>query len=240
MTEKTLGIVLEVKRHNEKNDIVTLLTPERGRIVFLSPAGSGKSGKMRNARLQPMSVIETEFRFKPNSEFHRLGGVALHIVWKDIYFHPAKRLIAIFLSDFLGRLLRATMPDTALWNFIYRSLEYLDSMQEGVSDFHIAFMCCLLPYIGIMPDTEDYTPGMIFDMREGRYTDLRPLHSDILEGEEAFLVEKMVRLNYSNVRAFKLNTETRRRLLDRLLSYYSVHFPGISSLHSLETLRLLN
>ncbi|MDE6682692.1 MAG: recombination protein O N-terminal domain-containing protein, partial [Muribaculaceae bacterium] len=49
--ERVTGIVTDIVRHNDRHNIVTLFRRSRGRVSFLSPAGSGKAGRARNARL---------------------------------------------------------------------------------------------------------------------------------------------------------------------------------------------
>ena len=237
MTEKFTAIVLDITRHNDKHNIVTAYTRSRGRIVFLSPCGSGRAAKMRQARLQPLAIIEGEMRFSQTAELQKLGAFALHEVWTDIYFHPVKQMVALFLSEFLNRLLKASMPDENMWDYIAASLRLFDGMEKGIADFHIAFMASLLPFAGIQPDASNYEPGMMFDLRAGSFTDNVPPHSDYLKGEEARFASIVGRINYSNVMALRLNREGRRLIVSRLLAYYAIHFPGTATLKSLDVIR---
>lgn len=239
MAEKTKGIVIEVRKHNDKNNIVTLFTPEYGRVAFLSSVSSTRGGKMRAARLQLLSVVETEFTFKPAKELHRLGNVQLLEVWDDLYFHPMKRLITIFIAEFLSRLLRASMPDEMLWNYIYGSLVIFNESSDIFNDFPIAFLCGLLPLAGIRPDTSTYSDGFYFDMREGKFTIDPPLHKDFLKEEEARFAAMTSRINYTNIKRLKLKSVDRRRILNGLLQYYSLHYPGIANMKSTEAIREL-
>ena len=131
MTEKITAIVIDITRHNDKLNIVTLFTRSRGRISFLSPAGSGKMGRLRHSRLQPLAAIEADINFRQTAELQRLGTFALYTVWNNLYFDPVKRLVALFISEFLNKLLRATMPDEALWDFILNSISLLDNLPES-------------------------------------------------------------------------------------------------------------
>lgn len=267
MTEKMIAIVLDVTRHNDRMNVITLYSRSRGRLSFLSPVGSGKSGKMRQSRLQPLAVIESDINFKTSSELQRLGAFSCLTVWHDIYFNPIKQIITLFLSEFLNRLLRATMPDENLWDYIFNSLRLLDNMQKGVANFHIAFLSSLLPFAGIQPDYSLYRPGYCFDMQSGSFKKYHeagnkpqdnhdpsnnksnvyslhthidnqiPLETDknpILSGEEAFMAAVICRVNFSNIRALRLNRTTRYRILQRLLQYYSYHFPGTGNIKSLD------
>lgn len=237
MTEKFTAIVLDITRHNDKHNIVTVYSRTRGRIVFLSPCGSGKEGKMRQARLQPLAVIEGVMRFSQTAELQKLVAFSLHEVWGSIYFHPIKQMIALFLSEFLTKLLKASMPDENMWDYIVSSLRLFDGLTKGIADFHIAFMASLLPFAGIQPDASNYEPGMMFDLRAGTFTDNVPLHNDYLKGEEALFASVVSRINFLNIKALRLDGAVRRRILSGLLAYYSIHFPGTSNLKSLKVMR---
>lgn len=262
MTEKLTAIVLDITRHNDKLNVITLYTRSRGRLSFLSPAGAGKNGRLRQARLQPLAVIEADINFRNSSELQRLGSFSLHNVWRDLYFNPIKQLMTLFLSEFLNKLLRATMPDENLWDFIYKSLTLLDNMQTGIGNFHITFLSSLLPFVGIQPDHTQYMPGFLFDMQSGTfrrdnlYFENSLLknhvsesnsyipghtsdHSAILTGEEARFAATLCRLNFSNMRALRLSGQQRVNILQRLLQYYSFHFPGSGNLKSLDIIHEL-
>lgn len=234
MTEKFQGIVIDVRRHTDRHDIVTLYTRSHGRVAFLSPTAKGKEGRMRQARLLPLSVIETETRFKLTAELQRLGAITPLHVWGEIYAHPVKRLIALFLSEFLNRLLRESMPDSRLWDFLVDSLSYLDAMQKGVADYHIVFLASLLPFAGIQPDASGYRDGYMFDMRAGVFTFGSLRTTDILTGPEAAFAAKICRISFANARALRLNGTLRARILNTLLAYYGLHFPGVNGLKSLQ------
>ncbi len=236
MTEKITGIVLDITRHSDKMSIVTLFTRSRGRIAFLSPVGSGKSGKLRQARLQPLSILEAEINYRQTVELQRLGSFTLREVWCDLYFDPVKRLIVLFLAEFLNRLLRATMPDENMWDYISNSLWLLDRLRTGIADFHVAFLSSLLPFAGIQPDGATYKEGYFFDMRAGAFVDMKPPHNDYLAGEEARLAATLSRITYSNVKVLHLNGQLRREILEKLLRYYSIHFPGTANLRSIDVI----
>lgn len=239
MIEKLTGFVIEITRHNDRHNIVTLFTRSRGRIPFLSAAGGGRSGRLRNSRLQPLAVVEADVNMKQTAELQKLGNFSLAHVWSGIYFHPVKGMIVLFLTEFLNRLLRATMADESLFDFIVDSLRLFDSMEEGIADFHIGFMASLLPFFGIQPESRTYTPGCCFDLRSGVFTTGRPMHSDYLQPEDAALMARLGEMDFSNIGSYGLGNEVRQRMLWILLRYYGYHYPGSDSLTSLGVLQEL-
>lgn len=237
MPEKLIGIVLNVRKYNDRNNIVTVYSRFHGRLSFISPIGSGKAGNARRARLQPLAVISSEFTFKAGQELQRLGSISLEEVWNDIYFDPVKRLFSVFISEFLYRLLNATMEDESLWDFILNSLRYLDYQKEKIKDFNFPFLVSLLSYSGIQPDVSGYSPEKVFDFASGTFVDPYEAKGRVLKGEESKAVKWVTRLNFRNVTRLRLSTAERRRLLDVLLDYYSFHFPGVSSMKSVNVIR---
>lgn len=237
MAEKITGIVLNIRKYNDRNNIVTLFTRERGRLSFISPAGSGKASNARRARLQPLAVVETELNFKETAELQRLKGINMPEIWMDIYFHPVKRVLALFISEFLSRLLMATMPDKVLFDFLINSLRYLEQLKEGVADFPLTFLVSLLSFSGIQPDISNYSEGKVFEFDSGSFLGEYEARGPVLKGDDAKAVCFVARLNFSNMKSLRLTGVNRRQILYGLLNYYSYHFPGLGTMKSPEVLR---
>lgn len=241
MTEKITGIVLNVRKYNDRNNVVTLYTRERGPVSFISPTGNGKASNMRRARLQPLAMVGTDLNYKAGNELQRLGSISSPEIWSDIYFQPEKRVIVLFLSEFLGRLLNASMADPALFDFIVDSLRLLDRLKEGVADFHLAFLVSMLTFSGIQPDsTGGNEAGYVFEFASGSFVPEYEARGITLRGEEAQAITWISRINYRNIKRLRLTNANRRQILSGILNYYSYHFPGLGNLKSLEILRSLS
>lgn len=230
--ERIEGIVIDTIKHNDRHNVVTLFTRTRGRMSFLSPAGAGKSGRIRKARLLPLSVIETQVNIKQNKDLHNLGSITPLEIWHEIYFNPVKSSLTFFISEFLNRYLRDASPEPALWEFIIGSIRALDTLEAGTANFHIWFLIHFLNIAGITPDLSDYEPGDRFDMRAGNLVGDTSYHKDTLTSAETAILIKLSRISLSNLRAYRFTGAERRLLLDHILRYYAIHFPGLSSLRS--------
>lgn len=236
MITRIHGIVLSVVRHNDRSDIVTLYTAERGRVAFVSSAGTGKAGRLRKARLAPLALIESDVNFKGNRDLQTLAAVATPNPWRELYFDPRKAPVVFFLSEFLNRGLRTSEPDAVTWRFLISAISTLDSSSGNLANYHIAFLIRYLHIAGIAPDTGGMQPGDLFDMRTAEFTPVHPGHRDILLPGEAALVPLMMRMNFGNMARFRFNIAQRRRLVAALLHYYSIHLPISVDLKSLDVL----
>lgn len=237
MIEKITGIVLDVVRHSDRYNIVTLFTRERGRVAFLSAAGNGKAARMRNARLMPLGIVSADVNFKGNRELQNLGSIIPAVVWHDLYCNPVKSAIVLFLSEVLNAFLRQADADVPMWNFIVQSLHSLDRTREKVANRHLAFLIGMLPHAGIEPILTTPANGDLwFDMRDGRLTPSMPLHNDYVRPDEARFLPLLIRMTADNCGRFRFSASQRRRLLNGLVRYYSVHYPGMENLKSLSVL----
>lgn len=242
MKETLNGIVLGTVRHSDRHNVTNIYTRERGRMAFLTSAGAGGKGRLAMSRLMPLSVIEFQANVSSGRDLHIPSAIVPTRVWRTIYFDPYKSTVAIFLSEFLQKLLREAPPERQLWDFIANATGLFDAISDkvAIANFHITFLISLMPLMGIQPDLDNYREGMEFDMKAGTMT--FPFSSSTRNGyridalKSAFL-PKLSRINFANSSRFRFKGSDRSQLLDLILKYYGCHFPGSDNLKSLDVMR---
>lgn len=248
MAERIRGIVIRTLRHSDRYDIVTLLTESRGLMSLLSRApgsggsGSRRGGMSRKGRLPLLTLVETEVPAHSTRDMQILGKFNCPIMWRSIYFHPDKSVLAFFISDFLYTLLRSAPPDTMVFRYVLHALEALDATERSVANFHICLMLGMLPLVGIQPDCAAWRPGCIFDMRDGAFQDageIRTPHNDLIGPDLAAKIPLLCRMTFANMHKFRLRGDDRSELIEWIMRYYAIHLPVSSQLKSLEILRAL-
>ncbi len=242
MKQHISGIVLGTVRHSDRHNVTNVYTRERGRMAFLSPAGSSKSSRQTAARLQPLSIIEAEANISPTRELHILSAILPIKVWKTLYYDPFKSSVVMFLSEFLTKLLREAPSEPRLWDFIANSMSILDATDNRIAtaNFHITFLISLSFMMGIQPDVSEYGDGMEFDMKSGTmaYPFSAISHNGIrLDAYKTSFLPTILRINFANARFFRFSGKERSELLDHILKYYGLHFPGSDNLKSLEIMK---
>lgn len=234
--EKINGIVTDLTKHSDRHNVVTVFTRERGKVSLLASAGNSKTARIRNAALMPLSVISADINFSSTRELQFLGRFSRPILWKDIYFNPVKSAVALFLSEFLNVYLRQSPPDERLWDFIVFAIDTLDKTFSGIANFHLAFLIEFLSYAGIRPDLTDWRPDAWLDLQGGAMTIFPPSHRNYIEPARVGILPLLARMNLRTARVFQFSAIQRRQLLQSLLHYYSLHFPGMGTLKSPEVL----
>lgn len=240
MIEKFQGIILNTVRHSDRASIVTVYTLQRGCMSLLVNVGSGKGARRLSPMLMPLAQVEFECAQAGTKELTRPRGLAFTHIYKSVYFSPAKSAVCFFIAEFLTRLLRQSEADPMLFRYISESLSALDMLPSAsVANFHIVFLSGLSVFMGIAPDMSGYDEGRIFDLRDGQYVRLLPGHRDILMGDAAGVPPLLMRLNYANMNRLHLSRPDRAAVLDGLLKYWAIHFPGLVSLRSPDVLSAL-
>ncbi len=242
MKEHISGIVLGTIKHSDRHNVTSIYTRERGRMAFLSPAGASKSSRQTSARLQPLSIIEAEANISPTRELHVLSSIFPMKVWRTLYYEPLKSTVVMFLSEFLTRLLRDAPAEPRLWDFIANSLSVMDAINDrnAAANFHITFLISLSYMMGIQPDVSDYKEGMEFDMKSGTMVypfNVMSHHTLRIDASKAAFIPILTRINYANSKYFRFSGKERAQLIDYILKYYGLHFPGCDNLKSLEIMK---
>lgn len=238
---ETLNLIpLRLIRHNERTNILTAYSLERGRLAFAVPAGSGKSASRLRALLMPMSLVECETEFRPGREILIMSNVRPTATLSDIHLSPAKSALALFLAETLATVLRDGPPDTHLWHFVADSVIALNLLPtRETANFHLCFLWRLGTILGIAPDASTHAPGRIFDMADGIFRASPPMHSQYLTAADAAALPMLDRLNYRTMHLWQLTRSQRNHILDLILEYYTLHIAPLNGLKSLAVLRAL-
>lgn len=232
MYEKTRGIVLYTTPYNDTLSVVHIYTERYGRVSYTLPRGTGRSAKMAKALYMPLSLLELEIECRAGRNMQRIREAHTWVALPRIQSNPIRTSLAMFLSEFLGSVLRSSEPQPDLFAYLSQSIQLLDHITEGLGNFHICFLIGLSYYIGITPNTDDYSKESYFDMQEGIFVRNCPLSGLSLPPNETAPMMKLLRMNYNNMHKFRFSRTERSAILDRIIIYYNLHLTGMGHLSS--------
>ena len=148
-----------------------------------------------------------------------------------------KSTMALFMAEVLYRLVREyDEPNQALFDFVWNSVGALDSMDEGVANFHLWFLANLSRFLGFCPGN-DYSADDWFDIREGLYTKTRPQHVSFMTQECTRILRDMMECDVRCLAEIGLNRTQRVEFLNAVLVYFGYHLDAISAVQSVRILR---
>lgn len=181
MTESAEGFVLREIRYGDTASIVKIYTRDKGLRSFivkgLRPSGgrSGRSSRNRQAKVGLFPLLELEFTYEERREsqtlyalrqFRPLGRA------QELYADVSKVCMLTFIAEVLGKCLAEGQADEGLYDFIAAFVQRLDAAEKPYGHYHIWFLLMLSRYLGCYPQVADVlydTPGLVFDLQEGRF-----------------------------------------------------------------------
>lgn len=236
-TYKARGIVLNTLKYGDSSMVVHLLTDVGGRRSYMVQGIRSSRGRGSKAALfQPMFAVEFEGLESPRMDMHRFKEVRSGIVLQSMPFDVRKSTVALFMAEVLYRLVRESEPNEALFTFVWGSVEALDSITEGVANFHLWFLANLSRLLGFSPGNE-YRRGAMFDMHEGVFTLERPMHGQVLEADNAEILRDLLECDVRYLGEIGLNRRQRVDFLDAMMLYYEYHLDAFRSVRSIKILR---
>ena len=238
MFEETQGIVLHYNRYNDDSAIVDIFTLSHGSVSFLVRDRRQKHKKsIHTTLLRPLNVVEVMFDYRATASLQRIQEVHIAHCYTSLPYDPIKETVALFLSEFLHNVLRSEVKNPDLYHYILYSLQWFDMTNEGLANFHVAFLTRMTYYLGFWPNMDKKNKLPFFDLKDSIATDTEPKHNFFLKGQEVAMMPKLLRMNVRNMHRFLLTRQQRNRMLDVLTLYYQLHVPEFRDLRSLAVLR---
>lgn len=239
MEQKTRCIVLRSIKYGDNKLIVDFITRETGRVSAIWKISNSKSAKIRRQFFQPLTILEAEFTRTPRQQMSQLTDARLAETYSSLPFDGTKLSLAFFIAEFLQYATRDMHSDSLLYDFVEQSLLWLDSAEQGIANFHLMFMMRMSLFLGFYPDMDSYSPGCIFDLREGAFCNSVPLHPDFLKPQEAEIMLTLMRMTPANLHLFSMSRTDRNRIIDIALRFYHIHIPAFGEMKTLSILREL-
>lgn len=238
MLTKLHCIALRTVRVNDSRNLQSVWSLEHGRLTFVMPAGNGREARRRRALTAPLALFEAVGDVRPDREIISVRDLMPMAGSPVLSMSPVRAASAAFLAEALDVLLRRTPADEILTSFLFDAVTYYgEASTASAANFHMSFLCHLSVFLGIAPDTGEYKAGDYFDMREGRFTATEPLHGDFLDPDDSRFLLALCGVPLNRCGMLRVPRHERRRAIDAILHYYSLHLCELESLQSLSILR---
>ncbi len=260
MIVKTAAIVLHTLKYGERKMIVEMFTRQQGRLSFVMTMPKTGKGSLKKQYFQPMTLLEITFDMRQRVQLQKLTDARLLVPYTTLPLSAEKLAITLFVAEFLYYALRSEQRNEPLFDYIADSMQWLDAATEGYANFHLTFLMRLSRFLGFYPNMEipsnspclggELTPspeqgrlggvsGVVFDLREARFSSAVPLHPDFLPPEESQLIRQLMRMDFPTMHLFRLSRTDRQRIMEVLMRYYKLHLPDFPELKSLAVLHQL-
>jgi DNA repair protein RecO (recombination protein O) len=237
MVEKTTAIVLHQLKYTDSSLIVQVYTRKFGRLSILIKGMRKKNSGRHNVHFQPLSVLDIVLYYKEARGIQVLKESSVSFLPSGIQSNVKKTCVAIFLGEVLNSVLKEESPHPELFDFIHSSIIYFDKCENRFSNFHIAFLAGLAPFLGFEPGTRENPENIIFDMINGTFMQMPPSHGNYAPPDISEILAKIFITSWEDMDDIPLPGAKRNEVLETILRYYSLHLPGLKKINSLEVLK---
>jgi DNA repair protein RecO (recombination protein O) len=236
MLQTSRGIVLQQIKYSETALIVKIYTAGAGLKSFMIHGARKKNAKIRPIHLQHLSLVEIVFNNRDNAGLQHLRELSPVYSFTGIPFDIRKSSVALFINELILKSVREEEPNQHLFDFLFHSIQLLDTTHENTANFHLLFAVKLTRYLGFYPSGEYSEATPLFNLGEGVFCNMNSLPESFLDNASAKLLDVLIRCDYSNFGTLSIEKKQRQYLLAGIVSYYKNHIAGFGELKSLSVL----
>lgn len=236
MLHKTRGIVFKTTNYSESSVVVQIFTEKFGLQSYLINGVKRPKAKIKLNSLQALHLLEMVVYHNNNGNIQRVSELRHQPVFVTIPYDIVKSSIVMFLNEMLYKSLRQHGTDEVLFEFLFHAIEILDSMNKGISNFHLYFLLRLTRFLGFYPDTSLAGSAGYFDLKLGCYSMMQPAHTQILELPLTSTWTALLNAKFDSLDGLIISSVERKHLLYKILEYYQLHIEGFGSIKSHEVL----
>ncbi|MBS7565981.1 DNA repair protein RecO [Mucilaginibacter sp. Bleaf8] len=236
MLHKTRGIVLKVTDYGETSVVVQIFTEKFGLQSYIINGVKKPKAKITRNMLQPLHLLDLIVYYKNTGAVQRIRELKNAPLLLHIPYEVTKSSIALFLNEVLYKAIKQQTADEQLFEYVFKGIELLDTITEGLPNFHLLFLIGLTRYLGFYPDGSNAAGADYFDMRNGIFERYKPESGQYLSPPHTQNFYRLLSYGFENLADIKLSNDERRYLLNGLLAYYALHMEGFGNIQSHEIL----
>ena len=221
MLHKTQGIVLGYLKYRETSVIAHVFTETWGLQSYLVQGVRTKKPRYSIALFQPLTLLDMVVYHKKQGGLQRVAEVKCHRPNSHILSDLKKAAMAVFLAEFLGKVVREEERNEHLFNFLWQSVVALDEQGTNYDLFYLRFLLQLGHYLGFGIDKAEDVHIQL--RRSGQY---RGMPQEVIASINGLLQGYV-----------PMEKGLRRQVTDVLIRFYQLHIDSLDTLKSLKVLQ---
>lgn len=223
MLLKTRGIIFRTVKYSETSIIADIFTEEKGLQPFIISGVRNPKSKVGSGVFQTMSLVDVVAYFKNTGSLNRIKEVRPAYIYRSIPFKIDKMAVGMFIAEVCQKSIKTAEENATLFKFLNGSYQLLDETEDHVGNFHLAFLLSLTYYLGFLPNGEYSEETPYFDLKEGTFMDVVPMHPNFLNPEDSADFGAVLKSNLVQSHELVFSRERRKILLKNMLDFFKYH-----------------
>lgn len=241
MLHKTRGIVLHTTDYSETSIVAKIYTELFGMQSYMVNSVRKKNAKLKSNVFQALSLVELVVYHKERAGLQRIAEAKPMPALKEIPFDVRKSSMALFLDEVLYKSIQEEECNTALFEFIFHSIQILDLQHPVNPDFHLLFLLQYTRHLGFFPVMNYDEINCVFNLQEGHFQTDIPSHPFYIPAHVSRYLHQLLEVLPDYNASVSIPVEIKRQLIEHLLEYFELHlstFSGVKSHRVLEQIFL--
>lgn len=237
MLIKTRGIIFRTKKYAETSVIADIYTEAKGLRSYIINGVRTQKSRVNPSLLQVLSLVDLVVYHRDDKTLTRIKEIQPAAVFQSIPFNVQKGAVGLFMAEVARKTASESEENTALFDFLFDQIQYLDTTEDSVANLHLHFLAQLTAFLGFSPSGAAGVDTPFFDMQEGIFVATTPLHPQFLDEELSQYFSRFLEIPREQSHKIKMNRPVRKRLLESMLDFYALHidnFPRINAHEILE------
>lgn len=224
------AIAIHWVRYGDNAAVAHFFTRLHGYQSFMVQGLSTKRSSKRQL-LQPLSLLEADYRIQAQRDLQRVQAIRRAAVTGSIQTDIVKTSLALFLGEFLYRTLEQHYTNGPLFDYLWQAILHLEQATYP-ANLHLKILVDLTRFYGIQPQEDPLHAATYLDLETGRFVAIRPGHPYHTSPEQTRLFQTLSGMNFAEAQALNVSRQLRSEMLDRLIEYYQIRYPGLNKLNS--------
>ena len=227
------GFVVKSIKNGETSMIVSCYLEDIGLKSFIVKGIYGaKKPKFSKAHFFPLNFISVNYSLSKPDRLSYIKEVKPVFIYKSLHFSIEKSTVIIFLSEILNSVFKEEgEKNRNLFNFLDKSLSWYDT-QENCNNFYIKFLIELTRHIGFYPNIRNQE-DKFFNLESGTSSTTKPI-SKCIDFNDYELFKQLLGMKFEDLNYVAINKDSRLRLLNHIIDYYSLHLQMFKSPKSID------
>lgn len=232
MLHKTRGIVFSYTEYRETSLVVKIYTELFGMQSYIVNSVRKKNPKLNIGLFQPLTLVDLVVYHKERQGLHRISEIRPMPPLNSIPFDVIKSTIVLFLNEVLLKVIKEEEESQLLFEFLFNSIQLLDAQHQLSKDFHLLFLMRLTRYLGFYPISNYSEESPYFNLVDGKFQSIIPLHPYYLNGSASTHFSKLILQSTDLSTQLNLSAPDKRILIENILEYYRLHVSGFTTIKS--------
>ena len=195
-----------------------------------------KNAKISANLLQPLCLNEVVFNNNEKNQLYIPKEISAWYQFTTLPFDVIKSSQALFINELIYRSVREEEANPGFFNFLIQNIIYLDQSTPAQANLHIVFALHLTKFLGFYPLGSFSPQKPYFLLKEGIYSKFKTSGDCYLDQQQSELFDKLLKSTPEESGQIKLSSDTRKKILEKIMLYYQLHHIGLGEIKSLEVL----